>query len=225
MGLKHNLLWIPLIFMFVIAMFSLAGLGEGELGTGYVYNSDTETYYYIYTGEPVMYTANLTGLGYPSLFGAKTVSSVDYVYWNNNSFQFLTGTGYYLYHTSDGNSTGDTPVLWKEIDDKITSLNNVGNDRILSVVADFTSSYGLIMLFVALMIAIGLLGLNFFGTGENETSTQTIIMGAGFLAVWGICSAISLSLLGDIPLGLGSIFYFGLTFAFVIGLIMNIGGK
>jgi hypothetical protein len=222
---KTTLIFIPLLFMFAISMTSLIALSEGELGSGYNYSINEKFTPYIYdrVGRPVMYTANLSAVteGEPVFFKPVSVDGTEYAFYSNSTIDFILNNGYYLYYTSSGNSTGEsTRILWEDLKQLQTSL---ANTSVFSAVADFNTSYGLIALFIALMVGMVIAGINVFGTGESETSLQTIFMGVGLLAVWGVFSVISITLLGEIPYGLGSVFYFGLTLCYVVGMIMNIG--
>ena len=232
---KLVLIYAPLIFMFVISMFSLAGIeGSEQLGAGFEYENDVavQTYFYRFDGVPLVFTENMTrsnaegtastgwgfsrveGLGYDFGTGVKTYTIL-------SDFGFPR-VEYFMYYTDAGNSTGNLPILYE---DYLTySGQTVGTtNNLLSLTADFNTSYGLIALFVALMVGIGIAGFQVLGSGESETSVQTIFMGIGFIAVWVVFSVISLNLLAQIPLGIGAIFYFGMTLSYVVGLIMNIG--
>lgn len=221
---KQVLLIAPIIFLFTISMFSLMGLSNGTLGEGYIYGLLPEPYLYDYTGREIIYTANFTSVNEkvtirPFTEGYGT-GAITYMAFSNTTGLEPWIIKYYLYKTSVGNSTGLNPILMSEYDN--AKQETVGNG-LLDITADFNSSYGVIALFVTLMVAIGLAGIHFFGIGESETSLQTIFMGIGFLAVWVIFSVISLNLLATIPYGIGAVFYFGLTVSYILGLILNIG--
>jgi hypothetical protein len=222
---KHGLIFIPLIFMFTIAMFSLVGLEDSDqLGEGYKYGNLPEPYLYDWTGRPIINTTSfLSVVGWiavqPMAHDWGTGQGIqNYELFTNTSGLWVTG--YYLYTTSAGNSTGLLPILH---DDFYNYKNNAIQNNFLDLTADFNTSYGLIALFISLMVGIGLAGIHFLGIGESETGLQTIFMGAGLIAVWAVFSVVALNLLAQIPLGLGAIFYFGLTLSYVVGLILNIG--
>jgi hypothetical protein len=226
---KTGLIFIPLVFMFVLSMFALSGLETGqELGSGYTYGKYTENNaFYDWTGRAIVNASNFQPLAeagqvrsYYHDFIIDVGAGQIYAIWQNSTWQMITKEGYYLYPTSNGNSTGDLPILYQDYTDYMSGANT---NTLLNLTASFNSSYGLIALFISLMVGIGLAGIHFFGIGESETSLQTIFMGTGLIAVWCVFSAVSLSLLASVPLGLGAIFYFGLTLSYIIGMLMNIG--
>lgn len=218
---KQSFIFIPLIFLFTLAMFSMVGLNQGSLGTGYTYGSYPESYLYDWTGRAVLNVTDLQPVAEKGAVVTANINGVIYASWQNTTFNPFGGnTVYLIYSTSAGNSTGASPILYQDFEDYAKQQSN--ND-LLSITASFSSSYGMIALFISLMVAIGLAGIHFLGIGESETSLQTIFIGTGFIAIWAVLSVISLELLSTIPNGYGAIFYFGLTASYVIGLIFHIG--
>ncbi|RLE47541.1 MAG: hypothetical protein DRJ31_08685 [Candidatus Methanomethylicota archaeon] len=63
-----------------------------------------------------------------------------------------------------------------------------------------------------------------FGSGMGETGTKILFICGIGLAVWGVLSALSLDLFMSIP-AFGLPIYFGLSLAYVMGIVLAVGGN
>lgn len=229
--MREELVIIPFVFMFAISMFIIVYDESGELGSGYVIaNPANEPYLYDYTGRPIFVVANMSNIAENAIVNEfKNINPYDnipdnvyYVLYINDTW-YNPRIGYYLYYTSEGNSslTWEVPVTWQDFQEMRQAVTR---STVLDVTADFNSSYGLIALVISMIVGVAIIGLNIAGTGINTASTTFIITSVGLVAVWVVFSVISLNGLSQIPLGIGSIFYFGCTGSYCMGIILNSKG-
>lgn len=219
---KDILIIFPLIILFSLSMFSMAGLNTGELATGYIVPELEYPYYYDYTGRPLMYAENATTINESAtVFKYLSDNWRDdgiYVMYDNQTWNPFPKTVYYMYYTPSGNSTNNEPILWDDFDARRT---NSATQGLLSITGDFGTSLGLIAIVISLCIAVAIIGIRIAGSGESETAQKVIIISSAFIALWSIFSILSLNLLVLIPYGFGAILYFGLTLSYVIGIVMR----
>jgi len=65
--------------------------------------------------------------------------------------------------------------------------------------------------------------LKVFGSGMGETGVKIIFVCGIGLAIWGVLSALSLSLFLEIPI-FGLPIYFGLSISYIVGILLAVGG-
>lgn len=174
---------------------------------------------------------SLMGLGSTMLATNQTMYGTgysNYDYWydvNGHVVMFKNGTAYDEAGFMHVPSVGSTHPQWDNYSNVYDMYDNpYGEDRSwVQIDFDISSSYGLIALIVGMMALVAVIGIKVFGTGEGEVSTMTILKGTAFLTLWGIFSAISLTLITQIPMSLGAILYFILTAMYCVGIIQSIG--
>lgn len=233
--MKTTLIIFPLIIFFAISMmfivYDTTGLTGEKIGTGFtLQNPANEEYLYDWTGRPILYWENMTTVsesGYVnSYINTNTLDNIEdnvkYAIWINQTWSIINVNAYYLYYSSDGNSsaTYEQPITYEDFENHRVAVTQTG---LLSITGSMSTSMGLLVLITSLIIGIAFLGFNFFGSGVNDSATKFIIVASGLIAIWLVFSVISLEELSQIPYGLGSILYLGLTLAYCAGIILNGG--
>lgn len=229
--MRDNFVFFPLIILIVIALFSLF-IGTGELNNGFamtVNNPEGYPFMYDYTGYPIVHFGNFskydetdnfpTWQFFDNVNGLDNIPNGRYMLWTNESVWSWSITGYYAYYTPDGNASAinSVPMTSQEYTDfKDTFAKNK-----IGATGDLSTTYGIIIIAISMLVVAGVVGINFFGSGENEKSTQFILTVVSLLSIWGIFSVISLFWLSQFIYGFGNIFYFALTAIFCIGLFMK----
>lgn len=218
--MKVSLVVIPLLFLFVISMFAVSGLGSStnDLGNGWITGIETPTpYYYDWTGRPLIWVNNMSRVNEAGWFQVGSGGNAVFI---NGSAWSLYNVGYYLYLYPEGNSSivDATPVSYETVMGQKQALLQ---SKIMDFSVGISTSWGLLALITGMIVAIAIIGFKVLDSGESETSLRFILVGGGLLAVWAVFSIISMALITDIPYG--SIFYLGLTLAYCVGIILNSG--
>lgn len=126
---------------------------------------------------------------------------------------------------SGGNHWGDE-WYWRNATNTYQIFNAAGGEQPLSDSAiNFSAgtALGLIGVVLGIMTLATIVGLKIFGNGISDVSVSAIVKGAGLLALWTVFSAVSMSLIVQIPASLGVVFYFVLTAMYTLGIINQIG--
>jgi hypothetical protein len=232
--MRDKLVAFPLIIIMLITLFSLF-LGSGELGSGFVSSfNNTEGYSYMYdwNGRAFCHFGNFTEIEptdevikWRTYYEDNLSNEIpDYTYYmlmyNNTSWEW-NPTGYFAYFTPDGNSSVTNPIPITSDEFEKFYGTYIEQSSGISVTGDFSTTYGLIILAISMLVVAGIVGLNFFGSGENEKSTGFILTIISLLSLWGVFSVVSLFWLSQFPYGLGAIGYFILTSVYCLGLFMK----
>lgn len=202
-----KLIIVPLAFLIAFASLSQMGLGQlsttatGNINTGNVAgygSSNAVNGYYDSDAHFVMY-ANGTPAGEPGKLSVLTDVAGNIRIWHNGS----NINGYPLQ-----NSQGIADFSQLDVDTGYA----------------LGGSWGLIAVVIAVMVLATVAGLHFLSSGESEFSVSTIVKGSAFLTLWGIFSALSVSLIDDVPY-FGWTFYFILTALYTFGMINSFGSS
>lgn len=233
--MRDELVALPLIVLCVLAISSIYYLGSGTLGSGYNYRlteNNPAGYPYVYDkyGNPMAYFGNFSSYNGES-YGWWTFKNVDaldnipdnvyYMLYDNNTGWFWDRQGYYAYYTPDGESSSTNAIPMSSAEYEEFGNAWLNENAGWNINADFSNSYGVIALAIAVLVIAGIVGFNFLGSGENTVGSKFILTGISLLAIWGVFSVISLLMLAEVPYGLGSIFYFGLTTVYCLGIFMK----
>lgn len=87
------------------------------------------------------------------------------------------------------------------------------------------TSLGFIALVVGIIVFAGIIGTKVLGStagGGNDTSSAMILKGTFFLGLWGILSALAITLITAVDV-LGPIFYIILTLLYCVGIVGQVG--
>jgi len=91
-----------------------------------------------------------------------------------------------------------------------------------SLSLDYTLSTGIIIITVS-AIALGLIGLNVFGSGLSSFSVKIIWNGIVFYGLWLIFSVTGFNFFSSIPHYVGAVFWIGLTLVYSLGVFEKMG--
>lgn len=220
------LILAPLAILIILSLLSMLGVGatpDTNFGTGKMGIGTTQnTLLYDSTGHPVCYIngSNYGEVGYLWTYERKMwiIDQFDqdtpyFIQWSNGSATLGTYQEYNVYSDQSAVDQMDENEYnyQKELMENGVSFN-------------IWSSIGLIGIVIGITIFAGIIGIRIVSSGESDVSVQTILLGTAYVALWGIFSAIALSLI--IELGtVGGIIYFILTACYTIGFIMSLGNN
>lgn len=145
------------------------------------------------------------------------------IYFNNGSYITTgwDGWNYVTWSYVDFSWKGNITYLQYLIDYCIIGTSTSGLWTLGSVTLPITTGQGIMLGFVSIVTAIGLIGIRVFGTGLEYG--LEIIKGVVYLALWGILSIIAQPMLSAIFF-IGTIFYLGLTVMYLLGFVTSLGG-
>jgi hypothetical protein len=89
---------------------------------------------------------------------------------------------------------------------------------------NLASSLGLIGAVIGIMALATVVGIKVLGSGISEFGVSTIVFGTFYLLVWGIFSVLSLSMLMQIAV-FGGLLYFALTVMYTVGIVSSLGSS
>lgn len=188
-----SLIVFPLVVLIGIGLLSQTGLGTMN------FSSENELYktnydgFFDAVGHQVCYE-NLTAVA-----GGEDGYFQHYWSLSGGFDKWINGTGTYtIYNTPNGVNQSSSSVSF--------SMN---------------TSLGLIAVVIGILAVAAIVGLKILGSGVDTAGT--ILMITAFLAVWGVFSVLSLSLITAIPI-LGPVCYFFLTAMYTIGIFLRISG-
>lgn len=185
--------------LIAVSFLSVLGLGTPTYSNNVVYGTAQFDGYYDANGHQVAYD-NQTAVsgGDAGQIDRVTIGTQGawsaLRYWRNG-----TSTSYQVWTTPNSMDESETEVTF-----------------------NMASSIGLIGIIIAVMAITTIMGIKFFGTGiSNATQIFAVTV---LLTLWGVFSAISIALIGQIPLGLGYGFYFFMTLLYCVGIVQTTGG-
>lgn len=197
----------PLAIMFLLCMANMLGLGStgtlGDLNIGDTGTHRLKDFYYDSAGNPICYPNGTAAT--PNDDGhlwVHTIGRFDHeMYWANSTGNYL------LYFDTGGEApansdTVNTPTPWS---------NTLGQ------------SLGFIALVLGIMAVSVIAGFHFFGTGVSEIGASAIYKTTAYLAIWGVLSALTMTLLFQLPMYMGSIMYLAFTMIYCLGIINSVG--
>lgn len=85
-----------------------------------------------------------------------------------------------------------------------------------------TELQGALLIIVVIAIAVSLLSIKFLGSGIGTVGVQTLRTSIMYGAIWGVLSVLVVELILAIYL-FGGFIYIGITFAYVYGVIKQLG--
>jgi len=88
----------------------------------------------------------------------------------------------------------------------------------------FTYTTIVIVILTTFIAIATVASLKVFGSGMGETGVKIIFVCGVALAIWGILSALSLSLFLGIPV-FGIPIYFALSISYIVGIVTTVGGN
>lgn len=104
------------------------------------------------------------------------------------------------------------------------STDFVGNsdDGLIYNILDTNILWGVV---IAILGASVVFGVSVFGSGLSEFAQKMLYLSVGWGVIWAFLSVVSLGVLSDDGLDIfGPIIYFGLTFMFIIGIMLEATG-
>jgi hypothetical protein len=220
----------PIVILALLAVVSMVGLGVGQLGTFSIgstsFSPTTATYYYDANGNPKVYANNLTAVAEPGsivhLYYLTPVGAVvsKYAGWENASSGSMGENGAYELYTD---AHGQDALVYTSVNPFYNPPQNANAGGTPSGQQVNLDIAGLIVVLSIVLIAAGVAGFHFLGSGESETSVAVLLKIGTMLGIWGVFSGLSYTLLLLLPDLMGIYLYLGLTFFFVVGMIDTIG--
>lgn len=211
----------PLTIIVLLSITNMCGLGSGNFSPVTQIGGSGDDLYDS-TGTLIFFSNLTVNPDFPNpdyyllVQGDNDGENTQYAYFTNSSYESssflykLTAIRYPLY--TDENAVNQ--AYWQQV-------GAIGDQ---SFKVNMYGSLGLIALVIALMAVALVAGLNIFGSGVNDSATNTIFMCTAWLAVWGVFSVLAFSLLALLG-NWGIILYFVLTIVYTIGIIDSVGNS
>ena len=216
MSLPSLVLSAPLAILITLAVLAMCGLGSANNGLPSSVVIGGGSNLYDSSGKLIFY-ANLTcavvsPFGYHYVLVQGDGANKAYAFFINGTYSFnLINAIFDVKYPLFTDTHGDVPAYWSQV-------GGIGG----AFSAGIGGSLGLVAIAVAIMALAAVIGISIVGSGENTASVMTILKITGYLAIWGVFSALALGLINSMG-SFGMILFFVLSGLYVIGLVDSIG--
>jgi hypothetical protein len=231
----NKLISFPLVVIAVLSLLSVLGLGYGSLDNYQSVFPNPEKVSYLtmnmiawdVNGHPVCFRNQTAVSESGQVKPADNNNASSPALWTNETVlvTYLGVIPIYqnVYYSLYLDQSGTIEATYENFasPDQLVAIKDGSAD---GLGVNLASSLGLIGAVIGIMALATVVGIKVLGSGISEFGVSTIVFGTFYLLVWGIFSVLSLSMLMQIAV-FGGLLYFALTVMYTVGIVSSLGSS